>query len=130
MSTASRLAIVAVFVLSAPLTAQATRLVDPLDPAYRDLRQLVDDGLIDRLSLAQRPLSRAAIRKAVDEAATRLRAREGVAGPVLAGAPRDASTRRLPFDRELIASIRERLGLPDSATEPLPPTISPLRALT
>jgi hypothetical protein len=97
----------AALLLASPLSAQAARLVDPLDPAYRDLELLADAGLV-RLSLAQRPLSRAAIHRALAEATRTLEERS----------VRDTSvggSRRAAFFRELITSLRERLDLSDSA---------------
>ena len=110
--------------LTSPLAAQTTRLVDPLDPAYRDLQQLADAGLIHRLSLAQRPLSRAAFARAVGEATTNLAQREAE----LPGQPRARLAARLKFFHELISSLRERLELADSASR-LVPEFAPVRSV-
>lgn len=121
------LAAAAVFA-AAPLSAQATRLIDPLDPAYRDLQQLVDGGLIDRLTLAQRPLSRVAVARAVNLAAIRLAQR--LPNPMLAGAPRGSENQRLTFYRDLIVSLRERLDLSDSTSGRPVPRVAPIRSIT
>ena len=118
----------AAFLAAAPLSAQATRQIDPLDPAYRDLQQLVDAGLIDRLTLAQRPLGRAAFARAVNEASVRLAQQQP--SPMLAGSPRGPGNVRLTFYRDLIGSLRERLDLPDSASGTLVPLFAPIRSIT
>src|SRR5690242_18335388 len=92
--------------LGVALHAQATRLIDPLNPAYRDLSELVNAGLVATESLGQRPLSRAAFAKAVAAAERQLAPLE----------ERSGSSERLPYYRELIASLRERLELPDRAS--------------
>lgn len=97
-------ATVASVLLASPVPAQTTRLVSPLDPAYTDLRTLVEVGLLDQIWLADRTLSRRAFRSAVTEAKGRLR--DGAAAP-------DAAT-RVALEERLIASIEERLGLADS----------------
>lgn len=94
---------VASLVLAGVLPAQTTRLVDPLDPAYGDLRALVDAGLLDQIWLASRPLSRRGFRSAVAEAKERLR---GDASPGRAAS-------RVALQERIIASIEERLGLAD-----------------
>lgn len=120
---------IAALLLASPLSAQATRLIDPLDPAYRDLQLLVDVGLVGRLSLAQRPLSRAAFARAIDDASRTLARRSQPGLPALAGGPQDARAARLAFLRELIQSLRNRLELPDSLGPPLVPEIAPIRSV-
>ena len=123
--------IAALLLLTAQLPAQATRLVDPVDPAYRDLEQLVDGGLIDRFSFAQRPMSRAAFARAVNEAATSLSKRQSaLASTMLAGTPIATSNPHIEFLRELIVSLRERLDLPESANERLVPRFAAIRSLS
>lgn len=125
-------AVVAVL-LAPPLAAQTTRLIDPLDVAYRDVEALVDAGLIERMSLVQRPLSRAAFARAIDEASRNLARRSGqLAFPTLAGDARGRAAGRLAFFRELITSLRERLNLPDSLLNGgrLIPDYAPIRSLT
>jgi hypothetical protein len=127
-----RILYVAALLLTSPLSAQATRLIDPLDPAYRDLEQLVDAELIERLSLAQRPLSRAAFARAIDEASKNISRSNKLGLPTLAGDARGQRQERLVFFRELIASLRERLDLPDSipSNGGLPPKLAPIRTLS
>src|SRR5205823_2902226 len=118
--------------LSVPLSAQATRLIDPLDPAYAEVEQLIDGGLIDCLTLAQKPLSRAAFSRAVSEAARNLaRLTDQQGFPTLAGKPLRPGATRLRFYQELIASLRERLNLPDSLPVGgrLRPEVAPIRAI-
>ncbi|HKW48862.1 MAG TPA: capsule assembly Wzi family protein, partial [Gemmatimonadaceae bacterium] len=103
----------------------ATRLIDPLDPAYRELQLLVDAGLVGRLSLVQRPLSRAAFARAVDDASKNLARRTPPGLPALAGDPQDV---RASFFRELIRSLRNRLDLPDSMAG-LVPVVAPIRSV-
>ena len=88
--------------VAVPASAQTSRLVDPLDPSYLELQQLVDAGLIDRVSLGQRPVSRAAFARALDQAAARL------------GAGKTNTPRRAVFYRELVSTLQERLHLGDS----------------
>lgn len=113
--------------------AQATRLIEPSDPAYRDLDQLIDNGLVSQLSLRQRPISRAALARAVNEAAQRLRARRTqLVDGALPGHVPSQNPRRLEFLGELIASLRSRFDLPDSVTEGarLPTIVAPLLAVS
>jgi len=99
------LSVVALLCIGSILPAQTTRLVNPLDPTYQDLRELVNAGLVNQIWLAQRPLSRRAFRSALLEARARLRER------ISSG--RDA--RRLSVDEEIIASMEVQLGMIDSA---------------
>jgi hypothetical protein len=129
----SRLLCAAVaLILTPPVYAQATRLIDPVDPAYRDLRLLIDVGLINRLSLAQRPLSRAAFAHALEEASRNLIRRRAVGLPTLAGGPRAPDETQLAFFGEVIQSLRNRLNLPDSSppNERLTPELAPLRTFS
>jgi hypothetical protein len=103
--------------LSKSVAGQATRLVDPIDPAYRDLQQLADAGLVSVISLGQRPLSRAAFATAADEATARLANQQGL---------------RAKFYAELVASLRQRLELsPDSAGRmSVKSAFAPIRSLS
>lgn len=101
----SLLVTVASVLLPSVLPAQASRLVDPLDPAYADLRSLVEVGLVDQIWLANRPLSRRAFRSALAEARRRLG--EG-------GIPGEAAN-RTALGAQIIGSIEERLALVDGA---------------
>lgn len=118
--------------LSSRLAAQATRLVDPLDPAYRDLQVLVDAGLLERVSVAQRPLSRLVFARALAHASQTLRRRDSAAtaGVIMASKSSDSPTPSA-FYHELIQSLRERLNLPDSleGRSGVVPRFEPLRAL-
>lgn len=105
MKKALLLQLVAGLAFATVLPAQTTRLVDPLDPVYADLRELVAAGLIDQIWLASRPLSREAIRRALVEA----KARQRNAGVADRGGSRES------LDAQIIASIEERLGVRDSA---------------
>jgi hypothetical protein len=58
--------------LSRLASAQATILVDPTDPVYRDIATLVGNGLVDTVVIGQRPYSRAAIARMIAEASARL----------------------------------------------------------
>ena len=110
--------------LTSAALGQATRLVDPLDPAYRDVQQLVDLGVVSRTSLAQRPLSRAAFARIVSEASRNLRSSD-------ANASRVPSPRREVYVEELLNSLRERLELPDTAARlPLTSQFAAIRSLT
>ena len=102
--------------------AQSTRQIDPADPAYSDLSQLIDNGLITDLSLGQRPISRALLAKVLLEAAQTLRDRQ-----TAVSAPHGAT-----FLGELIASLRSRFQIPEPSAddEMLPSSISPLREMT
>ena len=111
-----RFVVLALFLLAPALDAQTTRLVNPIDPAYSDLQRLVDAGLIERLSLGQRPLSRAAFARAIDAASQALMRRSPPGLPTLAGNLVGQFDDRFAFYRDLIASLRERLDLPDSTS--------------
>jgi capsule assembly protein Wzi len=105
-----------------PLHAQATRLVDPLDPAYQQLELLADLGLVEHVTLAQRPLSRAAIGQLLEQA-TRALAREDSASI-------SVNRRDRAFVQQLLISLRERLDLPDSGEAGDGTTVSALRTVT
>lgn len=60
------------------LAAQTTPYVTNLDPAYADLDVLVSEGLVRRIILGERPYSRAAFRRFVAEATSRVGDREGM----------------------------------------------------
>ena len=108
--------------LTSSAPGQATRLVDPLDPAYRDAQQLVNLGLASRISLAQRPLSRAAFARIVAQAAATFARLED---------SRAISAQRSAYVEQLINSLRDRLELPDSgATLPLATEFAPIRTIT
>ena len=102
--------------LAMPLDAQATRLIDPLDPAYQDLELLVDLGLVDHGALGQRPLSRAEFARIIDSASHSL--------SLSGGAP--------TFAEQLLTSLRRRLDLADtgSARGRLAPRFVPLHSVT
>ena len=113
------------------MRAQATRLIDPADPAYADLSQLIDNNLITGLSVGQRPISRAVLVKVLQEASRNLRDRE--AG--VESARHDATERekaRLNFLGQLIAALGSRFDVPISASDSgtLPDRVAPLRSIT
>lgn len=99
-------AAVAAWVLSATLTglsAQTTPYVTNLDPAYADLDVLVSEGLVRRIVLGERPYSRAAFGRFVEEATGRVTER--------GGAVSDRS-------REALERLSERFG-DEGADEPV-----------
>ena len=129
MIRSSLIAIACVALNASIAGAQATRLVDPLDPVYQDLRELIDQGLVPRATLGQLPMSRAAIARMIDTAQTRL------SGHISA----DSSSRSPVFSEpkrrflsELLTSMRERLELPDSgaAVAGLVPQFDAIRSTT
>jgi hypothetical protein len=129
----TRLFAVAALLLAPALGAQTTRLVDPIDPAYLDLQRLVDAGLIARLSFGQRPLSRAAFNRALDEASLTITRRSQASLPALAGNLSSPDNGPLSFYRELVASLRERLDLPESTLNSetrLRTAFTPIRTLS
>lgn len=116
---------------SASAGAQVTNLIDPADPAYRELDQLIANNLIGRLSLGQRPISRELLARAIDQAARNLsewEARLATGSGGSAGMREDA---RIPFLRELLESLRSRFRLPDSSSESgrLTAVVAPIRSV-
>lgn len=109
-----------------PIHAQATRLVDPLDPVYEDLELFADRGLIDHTTGAQRPVSRAEIARILDGIATELSRRDSSSHRGTGRAGSD------PFIERLLTSVRERFGLGDtgSAAAALRPGVTALRQVT
>lgn len=124
------LSAVALLSFGATARAQATRLIDPADPAYGELSQLIDNRLISSLSLGQRPISRGVLAKMLGEATKNLRDRESVMGNAREGEWRTEAT-RLAFLSKLIASLRSRFEIPDSSDENgrLADNVAPLRSV-
>ncbi|HEY2852883.1 MAG TPA: capsule assembly Wzi family protein [Gemmatimonadaceae bacterium] len=76
------------------------------------------------MSLAQRPLSRAAFARIVAEASRRLHSAD-------AGASRAISPQRVAYVDDVLSSLRERLELPDSGSMlPLTTEFAPIRVVT
>ena len=125
------IAATAVALSGASAGAQVTNLIDPADPAYRDLDQLIANNLIDRLSLGQRPISRALLARAVDQAARNLGAWETRRSSESGGSEAMRESDRIPLMKELIESLRSRFNLPDSAAEngQPAPIVAPIRSL-
>ena len=126
------LAIRAVFVTLASLlpalaTGQATILVDPTDPVYRDIAQLVSLRLVNRAVLGQRPYSRAEVIRIAAAAERNLEQRmRALRSPESRRDTREASEQHLAFIRELVESIRERFPV-DSLIPPEPDRGNALR---
>jgi hypothetical protein len=100
------------------LAAQASATLAPTDPAHRDLARLAALGYVDTLLLGQRPLTRAAVGRAVREARARLEgdahgATAIVAREILhrlsADSAHAAPVRRLALDLDLIDDSRRAL---------------------
>jgi Capsule assembly protein Wzi len=109
-----------------PIHAQATRLIDPVDPVYQDLELFAARGLVDHTTVAQRPLSRAEIARILDRVATELSKGDSSSVTRTARAGSDS------FIEHLLVSIRERFELGDtgSAVAALRTQLDPLRAIT
>jgi len=115
----------ALFSFGKAVRAQATRLIDPTDPAYGELSQLIDNKLISSLSLGQRPISRAVLAKVLGEATRNLRGRQSGMGN------RNSEPSRLTFLSEVIASLRSRFEIPDSSdgSGRLADNLAPIRSM-
>ena len=125
------IAATAVGLSSVSAGAQVTNLIDPADPAYRDLDELIANHLIDRLSLGQRPISRALLARAVDQATRNLREWETGRSSGSGESARMREADRILLMKELIGSLRSRFNLPDTGSDngPLPPVVAPMRSL-
>ena len=97
----------AAILFPAPASAQTSPFVSNEDPAYADLDHLVSEGLVRRVILGERPHSRAAFGRFVEEARVRL----------------DEQNRRLQ-GRSLEGSLEARGAIrrgPDRRARPSPP---------
>jgi hypothetical protein len=111
-------------------TGRASVTVSTLDPAYRDLEKLVAFGLVDSLSVGQRPYTRAQFARFARQARAAARAAPAAVEARLARLERRFGTER-PVQRAVI----EVTGARDSA-RPVPPrffgdvdaTVNPLLA--
>jgi len=115
--------LLALSVLARPAAAQATAYVPALDPAYADLDVLMSAGLVRDVMAGERPYSRAAFRRFVEEAGRRLETDPG--SPRLAEAL-ERLTRRFAADAD---------GRPSTPVRPTPVRVdlvaarSPYRAM-
>ena len=118
----------ALFTLARDGHAQATNLIDPLDPVYRDVQRLVAARLVDRVIMGQQPYSRLQLADIVRQAQRRL---DSLA------ADNDRHTVRLNpqrrvFLQSLVEAMRSRFGIefgPDSSRLYIRPVVQPLREL-
>ena len=116
--------------LSAPVQAQATRLIAPSDHAYRQLDQLIDNNLVDRISLGQRPISRKGLARVVCDAMGNLQKREAKLATASSKSGSAAEHDRLSFLRDLIESLRAQFDLPEASDSGLSNQIAPIRTVT
>ena len=107
-SVALHLIALAVGSLPLRLRAQATILVDPADPVYRDLSRLANAGMADRLIVGQKPYSRREILRIIDSAATKLGRRQHDLSAEEGRGNANAEEEQLRFLASLIAQVRER----------------------
>jgi hypothetical protein len=102
-------------VLPIRVGAQATVLSDPLDPTTFAIGRLVAEGLAPHAILGQQPLSRAEIRRLIRDAAVRIAVLEQTSiDSGVAVAKRERQQARLTLLREVIQTLKERIGLLDN----------------
>jgi len=92
--------------------AQATELIDPVDPVYRDVERLVASGLVDRVIVGQRPYSRLQLAAIVMQAQRRIDSTDVSESSASDGPQTSAQqTAYSAFLRQLILAIRARFAI-------------------